>query len=300
MHGYGSSDDHQPIFWLGGYGLYAAHLIVGGFVLSMVATALFMGFGSSSLLYPLIFDSSLVLRGQVWRIVTYGLYNEPSLSFAIHMVMMVWFGREVEKYLGRRSFLLLAVGTYLLTPLLFTAVGPWWPLTLHGETGSFAMFIAFATLYPNVPVFFSLLAKWAALILVTILSLIAFANRDHPGLLSLWATTTFAFGFIRYQQGHFKLPAFRFRRSAPRLRTLPDLKPTRRERASSASHPQSNVAASPATAESASASRESTMAEVDALLDKIAKSGLSSLTAKERAKLDHARHTLRKKRPERG
>ena len=39
------------------------------------------------------------------------------------------------------------------------------------------------------------------------------------------------------------------------------------------------------------------MAEVDALLDKIARSGLSSLTAKERAKLDAAREDLGKRNP---
>jgi hypothetical protein len=37
------------------------------------------------------------------------------------------------------------------------------------------------------------------------------------------------------------------------------------------------------------------MAEVDALLDKIAQSGISSLTAKERAKLDAARADLLKR-----
>jgi hypothetical protein len=37
------------------------------------------------------------------------------------------------------------------------------------------------------------------------------------------------------------------------------------------------------------------MAEVDALLDKIARSGMASLTAKERAKLDAARANLLKK-----
>jgi hypothetical protein len=37
------------------------------------------------------------------------------------------------------------------------------------------------------------------------------------------------------------------------------------------------------------------MAEVDALLDKIAQSGIGSLTAKERAKLDAARSEMKKR-----
>ena len=39
------------------------------------------------------------------------------------------------------------------------------------------------------------------------------------------------------------------------------------------------------------------MAEIDALLDKIAQSGLGSLTAKERAKLEKGRERLLKKEP---
>ncbi len=44
-----------------------------------------------------------------------------------------------------------------------------------GETGAFALFIAFATLYPNVALFFNLLAKWIAWILVGNYTLAAMA-----------------------------------------------------------------------------------------------------------------------------
>ena len=43
------------------------------------------------------------------------------------------------------------------------------------------------------------------------------------------------------------------------------------------------------------AREDATMAEVDALLDKIAKSGIASLTPKERAKLEAAREGLMKR-----
>jgi hypothetical protein len=42
------------------------------------------------------------------------------------------------------------------------------------------------------------------------------------------------------------------------------------------------------------------MVEIDALLDKIAQSGIGSLTPKERARLDTARETLRKRDLDRG
>ena len=99
----------------------------------------------------------------------------------------------------------------------------------------------------------------------------AISSRDLVGLITLWSTIGFAYGFVRFQQGHFRLPSFRFGRRTPKLRVLPDLD------------------RKPDTV------RDTSMAEVDALLDKIAKSGIGSLTAKERARLDAARNDLLKK-----
>jgi len=188
--------------------------------------------------------------------------------------MIAAFGREVEKFFGRRKFMLLYVSLYLLPPLLFTLIGVWFPTQLMGETGAFALFVAFATLYPNAVMIFGVLAKWAAAVLVGIYSLMAFASRDWLGCISLWATVGFAFAFVRYQQGHFTLPHFSLFERRPKLRVLPG--------------PKGGV-------EDARAVKGESMAEIDALLDKIAKSGFSSLTARERATLDSARNELMKR-----
>jgi membrane associated rhomboid family serine protease len=275
LNEYETSDEHRPLMWLRGYPVYAAHFLVLVFVTSMLVTTLLNLFGVGQLLNGLIFTSGQVLRGEVWRVVTYGLRNEPSLLFVIDMAMMVWFGREVERHFGRRTCLFFYGVLYLLTPLLFTVVGLWTPMALSGESGAFAIFVAFATLYPNAPVFFNLLAKWVALVLVGIYTLIALNNRDLVSLISLWATTGFAFAFVRYQQGLISLPTVNLFRRGPKLRVLPDLKTEK--------------------APAAKTKQISTMAEVDALLDKIAQSGISSLTAKERAKLDAARADLLKR-----
>ena len=277
MSTYETSDEHQPMLWLRGYPVYAAHFIVLVFVVSMFVTALLNLFNVGGLLSGLIFSSTQVLRGEVWRVVTYGFVNVPSLGFVIDMAMIVWFGREVERSFGRRSFLQFFAGVYLLTPLLLTIVGWWFPSSLVGETGAFAIFIAFATLFPNAPIFFALLAKWVAAILVGIYTLIALNNRDLVALLSLWATTGFAFAFVRHQQGRIELPKLNLFRRGPKLRVLPDL-PAEKKTSSKVAN-----------------SHASSMAEVDALLDKIAQSGIGSLTAKERAKLDAAREELLKR-----
>lgn len=273
------SDDHQPMTWLNGYAIYAAHFLMLVFVASMLVTTILMAFKVAFIWSWLPFTSDAVLRGEVWRVLTYGLVNPPSLWFVVDMFMLVWFGRELEKFFGRRIFLRFYLGLYLLTPLLFTVLGVWRPMSLMGETGAFALFIAFATLYPNAVMLFNLLAKWVALILVGIYTLVAISNRDLVSLLSLWATCGFAYAFVRYEQGAIRLPALPrlgnpFRRK-PHLRVLPDLPPT--------------------PPRGGRATADATMAEVDALLDKIARSGYASLTEAEKAKLEKGRATLLKK-----
>ena len=138
------------------------------------------------------------------------------------------------------------------------------PTALAGQAGGFGLFIAFATVYPNVSFFFGILARWLAIILVALYSLIALSQRDFASLISLWATTALAFAFVRHQQGRIEWPSFR--RSSDS---------TPEKRATAISRP-------------ASSARSETMAEIDALLDKIAATGIHSLTPKERAKLDAA------------
>ncbi len=272
MYAFDSSEEQQPVLWVRGYPLYSAHVIVATYVTSMIVTALSMGLGGSGWLSALVFTSDAVLRGEIWRIVTYGLVNQPTIFFAISMLMIVWFGRELEKVFGRRRFLTFFGCVYVLTPLLFTILGPWLPMTLAGETGSFALFIAFAAFYPNIPVFFGLLAKWLAVILVGLYTLMAISRRDVGDLISLWATALFAVAYVRHQQGRFSVPAFRLPRSEPKLKVI------KGEGRAPVATPKAAV--------------DTTMEEVDALLDKIAQSGINSLTRAERAKLDAAQADL--------
>lgn len=276
-YGFGQSEEHQPVGYLRGYPLYAAHFLVVVFTGSLLVTTLMMALNAGHLLAWLNFSSVEVLHGQLWRVFTYGFVNPPSLQFVIDMLMFVWFGREVEKLLGRRKFLSLYAGIYLVTPLLFTAIGLWQPRVFSGETGAFALFVAFATLYPNALLMFDILAKWGAAVLVGIFTLMALAYHDWVGLISLWATSGFAFLFIRVEQGVITLPSFRlWPRRQPKLRVLPDLPKTKR-------------------ATPSSADEDASMSDIDALLDKIARSGIGSLTAKERARLEKGRENLLKK-----
>ncbi len=277
MNGYSTSNDHQPLTYWGNVPLFAAHMIVVTFVISMIATALLSFWNQAAFLSLATFDSVRVLKGEVWRVVTYGLVNPPSLWFAIDMLMIVWFGRELEKFFGRRRFLWIFAALYLAPSLILTVVGTWYPTHFAGQTGGFGLFIAFATLYPNAMMLGNILAKWVAVILVGLYVLIALSNRDWVSLITLGTTTVIAWSFVRHAQGLLSVPTLLPTRTRPRLRSLPDL-------------PESAKKSDPPRETPAS------MAEVDALLDKIAKSGIGSLSPKERAVLDSARQILKKRR----
>lgn len=279
MTDYGFSEEHQPLTWWKGYPVYTAHAVVGVLVASLLVTTGLMAFRTSEIAAAMLswlpFTSEGVFAGQFWRIFSYGFYNPPSLWFVVEMAMIVWFGRELERAFGRRAFLRFYLGLYFLLPFLFLLLGLWWPTRLAGESGGFALFIAFATLHPNAPMFFGLLTKWIAAILVGIYTLMAISQNDVVSLLTLWVSVGFAFAFVRQQQGVFALPKLRLPSRKPKLRVLPG-------------GATSNPAPTPR--------RESPeMAEIDALLDKIARSGLASLTREERAKLDAGREHLRQR-----
>ena len=269
-------EDYRPVTWLRGYPLYVTHVIVIGYVITMVIATLLGPLGIADLTAWLGFSSELVHRGQLWRVFTYGLVNPPSIWFVVDMFIIAWFGRELERFFGRKVFIRFYGTLYLLTPVVFTILGFFRPMGLVGETGGFALFIAFATLYPGAAMLFNILAKWLAIIAVSIYTLIFFYGRDFVGLTAMWITVGFAFCFVRYEQGRLELPKVRLPslRKRPKLRVVP--RPAAR-------------------AEIDVDEEDATTSEVDALLDKIAKSGLASLSSAERAKLEKAREDLMKR-----
>lgn len=263
------SEEQRPVLWIGGRAIHAAVFVVLVFAASLLVTTVLMAINRPAPLAWLDFDSAAILRGEVWRVATYGLHNPPSLWFVVDLAMIVWFGREVERFFGRNIFLLLFAGLYLVTPLILLLLGLWQPIIFFGATGALGVFIAFATLYPHTLLLFNISAQIAAAVLLGIFTLIFLANRQLSALASLWATSAFAFGFIRYQQGRFHLPRLRLRsRATPSRPATPPPPP-----------------------------RDQAREELDALLDKIARSGLASLTAAERTKLETASAKLSPRRP---
>jgi len=279
MFGVTTSDDYQPVTWVGRHPIDVTTLLVGLHVLLAVVTCFVVALGGGGYLNLFIFDSAQVIAlGRVWQIVTYPFVHAPAglLWFAVEMYMLFAFGREVERFVGRRAFIIL-YALLLWVPTLFLLVAGFWArLGLAGSAAlHFGIFLAFASIYPNVEMLLRIQAKWVALILVAIGTLAALANHDWANILVLASTVATAFLFVR------------LRGIGPELGWLSDLK--------ARLQPKPKFQVVPRSTPRRVVEPENIHESIDPVLDKISKQGINSLTASERRALDRARNRLLKK-----
>ncbi len=279
MFGVTTSDDYKPVAWVGQFAIDATTLLVAIHVLCMVLACFLIALGGGAILSLLQFDSAAVLRGAIYQPFTYAFVHPPSnlLWFAVEMYMLFAFGREVERFIGRRAFLTLYAILLLVPSLVLTVWGLWQRTGLAGSAAiHFAIFIAFATIYPNVQMFFiRITAKWIALIFAALYSLQLLAYHVWSQMAVLWLSLGAAFLFIRLRGIGPELVWWENLKT--RLQPRPKFKVVPREPAPRAVEP------------------DDVYASIDPLLDKISKHGIGSLTANERRTLDRARARLLKK-----
>jgi membrane associated rhomboid family serine protease len=284
MFGVTTSDDYRPVAWMGRYPVDVTTLLVGVHVSCAILTAFLFAIGSASVLNYAMFDSAQIwMHAQIWRLVTYAFIHPPTgyalLWFAIEMYMLYFFGREVERFVGRRAYIWLYALLLLVPALILTL---WGLTTRTGLAGSgplhFAVFAAFVTLYPNVQFFLRIPAKWVFLILAAIGTLSALAAHAWQDLVVLWVSVALAFFFIELNGAGPELAwwnALKARfASRPKYHVLPKPRPR-----------PGNGRTEPDDAH----------ASIDHILDKISKFGIGSLTASERRQLDRERERLLKK-----
>ncbi|MCX6998453.1 MAG: rhomboid family intramembrane serine protease [Kiritimatiellaeota bacterium] len=250
--------DRAPLGHVGRWPVYAATMLVAAHVAAMVVLALLSAANIPMTAWP--FQRAAVLRGEVWRLASYALLNPPSLWLAVEMYCLFVFGRELEGYLGRRAFLRLYALLILAAPVALLGL-PGSALVGAGAA-HLAVFMAFAVLYPGVRIFFRFPAKGVALVIVALCALQALSVHAWSALAALLACAGTAVAFVWHAQGRW---SFRLPRRRPRLTVIPG-----------------------GAAASASVN-------VDAILDKVARVGLASLTAHERERLEQARRRLLQK-----
>ena len=280
MFGVTTHDDYQPVTWVGRYPVHVTTLLVAVHSIFAIIACFLPTFGGGGLLTAMMFDSADVWNGGIWQLATYAFVHPPSglLWFAIEMYMLFMFGREVERFIGRRAFIALYV-MLLVAPTVLLAL---WGLSARTAiAGSsalhFGVFVAFATIYPSLEMFLRIMAKWVALVLGAIMTLQLFAAHAWPELAVLWLSIGGAFLFIR------------MRGIGTELEWWTNLK----ERFA----PKPKFKVIPKPAPRRVVEPEDVYVSIDPLLEKISKSGINSLTASERRALDRARAQLLKKSP---
>jgi membrane associated rhomboid family serine protease len=287
MVGQSDSNDYQPFGYIGRVPLYFSTILVIVYAVCGVGLVLWEAFAGAhavNIEVLLSYDSASIHDGyQFWRFFTYALVNQISIWFVLELYLLYSFGREVERFIGRTAYGMLYGSLVALAPCICTALSTIYPKMLIGFAGAstvdFAVFIAFATVYPNVEIFFRFQAKWVAAVLIAVFSLQQLHDHAMLDLLLFWAACLAAFLFIKYLRGQIQFSLrdyFRQRRSRQVLKPLPRPKPVAR-----ALPPKSE--------------RDDVIESIDPLLDKIATHGIASLTASERAKLEEARAELLKK-----
>jgi membrane associated rhomboid family serine protease len=273
MFGVTTSDDYRPVAWIGRYPVRIITIITALYVLGMFVTVALQTANSNFLVFA--FSYPTFISGAYWQPFTCTFIQAANFFVLFNFLFLYWSGREVETFLGRRHFIQLFLMLMLIPPLVISA---WAPLAHHWiYFGSYevciGMFIAFATLYPNIELFGWVTLKWLAFAGIILGSMQDLPNRNWGNLSVLWTMCLASFLYIRFVQGQVPInfERFRFPRRRPRLHIV-------------------QKAATRRVVEP-----EDVYASVDPILDKIAKSGIGSLTTSERRALDRARARLLKK-----
>jgi hypothetical protein len=221
----------------------------------------------------------------------YPLIDRFSFFTPFAIFCFYWWSIGIETHLGRKVLsqlviLLIAVPAAASTLVAYSLNSP--DILLGNFYLAAGMIVAFSTLYPNALAFGFIPFKYVAVACVFCGSLMMVAEKRFLGLVGLWSTCLAALLFIKHsldKDFEDSVPlAARVRnafRRKPKFRVVP--------------RPDSNKTSRPRTAEIPSEPEDAVMAEVDAILEKVARSGLQSLTPSEHARLQKAREELQRR-----
>lgn len=279
----GRRDRDDPWFRVGTVDVTSALLVAGLCVVSMFVWAADPIFLDPLLLYP-----TNVLHGQIWRLVTWPLANPPTFWTALDILMLWFFGRELERMIGRNRFLWLLTWLTLIPGVVVVATG-------YGRgVGSIrwveiAVFCLFCAEMPNVRFFGGIKAWWFAAGIVGLELLQRTGMRQQSLILVLLASLATAalagrsFGLLADHAWIPRLGGGRPTRSGSATRS-------RRTRGRSGRSSGPTVVAGPWEPPAHSVHEQ---AELDGLLDKISSAGMDALSRSEKERLNELSKKLR-------
>jgi membrane associated rhomboid family serine protease len=245
-----------------------------------------------------LLDTQRVFRGEVWRLISYAFLHVDLLHLLFNMLFLWWFGSELEERYGRWEFLAFYLLAALAGGLAFQAYGA---AVSYQESGTLtaeslrcvgasgavtAVLVLAACHFPNrvIYIFFVLPAPlWLFVLLIVLVDALYFMKGESTGTAVVVHLAGAGLGLVYYLRG-WRLLALgewlaSWRRPRPRLRLY------RGEDAAPA------APVPPRTAEEIELE-----AQLDAVLEKLSRSGRASLTESERALLLRASEIYRKRR----
>jgi membrane associated rhomboid family serine protease len=252
------------------------------------------------------YGGSGVLQGQVWRLLTYAFAHSRGDVFHIlfNMLFLWWFGHEMEELYGAREFTLFYLASALVGGIGYFvwALARGTNIPCVGASGAVtAVMVLYAFHYPTRVIrlmFFLPVPIWLFVAFQVAQDLFVFASGQDSTVAVAVHLAGAAFGFGYYKRNWRLTPlwqavtSLRLPKRRPRVRVY--------EEEDETSPPRRPQPASPAptgitTAPSAPASDEHLEAQVDAVLEKVARSGRDSLTEHEKALLVRASEVYKRR-----
>ena len=263
----------EPWFKIGGLDVGSSVFVAGVIAISMFITA--AEGASRPLSSRLIFDGDGVLDGEVWRLITWWIPNQPSIWRVLTIVYVAIIGSQLEGALGRAR-MALYFGYLTLVPALIatllTAVGlsaGGYLTVTESSWLSLSLLFTFVAYLPGAQFFFGI-PGWVLALVIAVIDLLQFTQNRLEGdilwyLLSAGAVLLLgkAFGLAELITWIPKVPLPSKIRGDPAGRIA---KPSRRPSAPTLDDPLEEM-------------------EINAILDQVSEKGLHSLSRAQKRKL---------------
>ncbi len=216
---------------------------------------------------------------QPWRLVTYMFLHGSVLHVAFNMLWLWWMGRPVEQQLGPRNFLVIYFGSGIGGALINLVLSPFFAanVTIGASGAVFGMMVAFAMLFPRIPIMLLFLPPIEARFLVAgliAIDLLFISSADNVARIVHLGGAFWGYVLVKlYLQGYnydlwFEIFRQRFKK----------------KKAPGKSGVSSSGSMNPRMRKVTDAEivEEYSQDDLDRILDKISKSGYEALTAEEK------------------
>lgn len=249
----------------------------------------------------LVYFPPFVRDGEFWRIVTWPIANPPTQIWVVLTLVFFWLvGHFVEEMLGRKRYAIM-VAIVVIVPAIVVTLLPPESFPTYGEIGLSLVlttaFVVFAAENPQAPSFFGIPVWVLAAVFIGIDVLRIVGDRFWGTLVMM--LLAIGLGLVTVRQWGFAeklsfIPNIGSAKPHPPRRGPAPPRPTsrrgsdRRKTGQVVEGPWSAPAPPRSNAEVAAA-----QAELDALLDKISATGLDSLSADEKRRLNDLSKRLR-------